>query len=89
MKNVFYLLSLIFLSAACSSLKLTGEEKALIKSRVITSMEGNDYTISVNQADPMRRSIINVSSYQRDPIAFYGDIEFPQEIYNQKSTINQ
>jgi hypothetical protein len=173
MKNLFYILSLIFFSVACSSLKLTSEEKELIKSRVITGIESNDYTIRVNQADPMRwktipltseykltirndsafaflpffgrayvapynsaeggikfekkmedyqvarnkkgdgweirfkmnlpnsnyqiflsvfetgRSIINVNSYQRDPIAFYGDIELPKEIYNQKSTISQ
>jgi hypothetical protein len=168
MKNVFYILTLFFLSTACSSFKLTNKEKELIKSRVITNMGSNDYTIRVYQADPARwksipltseysltvrndsafaflpffgrayvapynsneggikfeekmqdyqiarnkkgngweikfkinipthnyqffltvfetgKSVINVSSYQRDPIAFYGEIALPAEIYNQK-----
>jgi hypothetical protein len=30
------------------------------------------------------KSVINVSSYQRDPIAFYREIALPAEIYNQR-----
>jgi hypothetical protein len=62
MKNLFYILSLFFLLTACSSFRLTDKEKDLIKNQVITHIENNDYTIRVNQADPMRWKTVSLTS---------------------------